>query len=212
MSVDTKIVIKGDTQSLPELYHNTSDVLPKLTDDIIDRIGMGLEKAYEVEDVVKLIGLPQSLFDEWYHAGKALAERRSHSALPILLPHQPGESIDEYNARKEEWVEACNLLWRLYLTVNMKKSEANSELIDVIRNFAFSGHPDAPKFAERLLLLRDSPYRRGGNVTVDHKHEISGEVQHNHVDQIHGLMADFVGIMGSGNDGIRVIEGEVIEK
>lgn len=211
MSNDRAIVIKGNKQALPALYHKKTDKGIELTPEVVSKIALGLSKGLAVEDSCQLLGIPVSIFNEWYGIGQALLEGRSHSGIPDLLPRQVNEDLETYISREAVWVEKCDLFTMCYTLPNQEKSKFNGDMVSIIVEFANSGHPDAYKAARELLRMADAPYGQKTRAQIEHKHEISGEVTHKHLDQVQTLISGLNSISGTAEGAGDIIDGEILD-
>ena len=203
-----ELVIRGDRQALPALYHEISTKIVSLSDKLIVQIATGIRKGLSPEDACKIAGIAPHQFEEWYGAGKALMEQRTHNALPDLLPLQPGEPKEEYNKRRENWMIECDRFVLIFKLCNQAEAELNEDLVTTIINYSRADQPDSWKAAREALRMRGANYGEKTHATVEHKHEFSGEVTHSHVDQVHTLIANLGAGAGTGVMLPMIVEGE----
>ena len=208
------LVIRGDRQALPALYHKLSDKIAPLTEELIEQISLGLRKGLSAEDACKIAGISPHQFDQWYGAGKALLEQRSHNVIPELLPRQPSESADSYELRKDSWLEECDKFVMFFKLCNQSEAELNEELVTTIINYSRQDFPDSWKAAREALRMRDAPYGQASQAVVQHNHEFSGEVTHNHVEQMHTIISNLVSSAGTRlpDPNPNIIEGELVDE
>ena len=202
---------KGD---LARLYQEESGNVKALTPDLIESITEGVKKGLTPQDACAIVRVPESKFEEWYVAGRALLEGSEAPGIPSLVGMRDGESKDEYDIRKREWLGQCDLLAQFYLLANQARSSLSNDMLGVIREYAMAEQYDSWKAADRYLRITGTQYDPDKKQQHTHQHVVSGSVEHRETPatKTHAIVANILSVSGTHKEAPIIIEGEVIEK
>ena len=203
------IVVRGNRSELSTLYQRESNKpIERLNKELIEAIVFGIMKGLSSQDACAVARVPPHKFDEWYGAGKALAERSDHPGIPALFPRQVDEDINEYNSRKDVWIQECDLLYDFFILCNASKQHINESMLTVIHKYAVSGKVDSWRAAREMIKMTGGPEYNRDYKTVQqhHEHVVSGEISHTHKQQVHTIIDNLIEISGTA------IEETVIEE
>lgn len=217
MSQSKALAIQGDRETLPALYHDRTELVQPLTDDVVIGIAEGVKAGLRPEKACAILRIGEAAFKEWYESGEALYGQFNHPSIPNLLPRQVDESDEDYQERYDLWMADCDLRVKLYLECNAEIAELSKEMMIIWREHANSDAFDRWKSAKEFKReIQGVVGPVTGNV-IDDGRSLNGlpPNQSKHAQQVGTVINNFFAAAKENEDNSNkdvVIEGEIIEE